>query len=75
MPYLFVSASSLVPTGYVGIHIETMIGDLCMRAGKDRVAVERGIVFIDEIDKIPAHLGSDGPDISGECVQQALLPV
>lgn len=75
VPWTFIAATSLVQTGYVGTRIETAVGTLYQAAGRERHAAERGIILIDEIDKIAAHGHSSGPDVSGEGVQQALLSV
>jgi ATP-dependent Clp protease ATP-binding subunit ClpX len=75
VPWVFVAATSLVQTGYVGTRIENVIGTLYQKCGRDRRLAERGIVLIDEIDKIAAHDGASGPDVSGEGVQQSLLSV
>jgi ATP-dependent Clp protease ATP-binding subunit ClpX len=75
VPWTFIAATSLVQTGYVGTRIETAIGTLFQAAGRERRAAERGIILIDEVDKIASHGRTSGPDVSGEGVQQALLSV
>ena len=72
VPLAMVSATSLVQTGYVGKKIDSIIADLVVAAQFDVAKAERGIVFIDEIDKVRQHGGS-GPDVSGEGVQEGLL--
>jgi ATP-dependent Clp protease ATP-binding subunit ClpX len=69
----FVSATSLVQTGYVGTSIDKAIESHYFRCGKNVQRAERSIIFIDEIDKIRSQASSDGPDVSGEGVQNALL--
>jgi ATP-dependent Clp protease ATP-binding subunit ClpX len=75
VPFTIVDATVLTEAGYVGEDIESLLTRLLQAADYDVVAAERGIVFIDEIDKI-ARKG-DNPsitrDVSGEGVQQGLL--
>lgn len=75
VPFAIVDATVLTEAGYVGEDIESILTRLLQAADYDVAAAERGIVFIDEIDKI-ARKG-DNPsitrDVSGEGVQQGLL--
>lgn len=69
-------AAPAVQAGYVGDDVESILTALLGVAGNDVAAAQRGIVFIDEIDKIARRstsLGSASRDVSGEGVQQALL--
>jgi len=77
VPFVIADATSLTEAGYVGDDVESMISMLVAAADGDIKLAERGIVFIDEIDKI-ARRGeststSSPRDVSGEGVQQALL--
>jgi len=75
VPLAIVDATVLTEAGYVGEDVESMLTRLLQAADYDKEKAERGIVFIDEIDKIARK--SDNPsitrDVSGEGVQQALL--
>ena len=77
VPFTIVDATVLTEAGYVGEDVESILSRLLQVADYDVPAAERGIVFIDEIDKI-ARKG-DNPsitrDVSGEGVQQALLKI
>lgn len=77
VPFTIVDATVLTEAGYVGEDIESLLTRLLQNADYDVKAAEKGIVFIDEIDKI-ARKG-DNPsitrDVSGEGVQQALLKI
>lgn len=75
VPFTIVDATVLTEAGYVGEDIESILSRLLQAADYNTEAAERGIVFIDEIDKIARK--SDNPsitrDVSGEGVQQGLL--
>ena len=75
VPFIVADATSLTEAGYVGDDVESMITMLLNAAGGDVSKAERGIVFIDEIDKIARKSESTSitRDVSGEGVQQALL--
>ncbi len=75
VPFCIADATVLTEAGYVGEDVESILSRLLQAADYNAQAAERGIVFVDEIDKIARK--SDNPsitrDVSGEGVQQALL--
>lgn len=72
VPFATVDATSLTEAGYVGDDVDSILVRLLQSADGDEKKAERGIVYIDEIDKIAVR-ESRGRDIGGEGVQQSLL--
>lgn len=77
VPFAMVDATSLTASGYVGDDVETIVSRLIEAAGGDIELAQRGIIYIDEIDKMAAkgENMSITRDVSGEDVQNALLKI
>lgn len=73
VPLSIADATSLTESGYIGDDIESVVSKLLAAAGNDVEKAERGIIFIDEIDKIARKKETTTRDVSGESVQQELL--
>ena len=73
VPLAIADATSLTEAGYIGDDIESVVSKLLAAAENDVEKAERGIIFIDEIDKIAKKKNTNSRDVSGESVQQGLL--
>lgn len=73
VPLAIADATSLTEAGYIGDDIESVVTKLLAAAGNDVEKAERGIIFIDEIDKIAKKRNANQRDVSGESVQQGML--
>ena len=78
VPITIADATEYTEAGYYGKDIEVMVGELLFKADHDIEAAQRGIIFIDEIDKVSrrshgARTGAGSRDIGGEGVQQSVL--
>ena len=73
VPLAIADATSLTEAGYIGDDIESVLSKLLAAADNDIEKAERGIVFIDEIDKLAKKRNASQRDVSGESVQQGLL--
>lgn len=78
VPFVIVDATSITEAGYVGEDVESILEKLLRNAGGDVAKAEKGIVYIDEIDKIAtenAENNSRSKDVGGRGVQEALLKI
>ncbi len=73
VPLAIADATSLTEAGYIGDDIESVVSKLLAAADNDVERAERGIIFIDEIDKIAKKKETHSRDVSGESVQQGML--
>ena len=73
VPLAIADATSLTEAGYIGDDIESVLSKLLAAADNDVEKAERGIVYIDEIDKIAKKKNANQRDVSGESVQQGML--
>ena len=73
VPLAIADATSLTEAGYIGDDIESVISKLLAEADNDIEKCEKGIVFIDEVDKIAKKKNFNSRDVSGEAVQQGML--
>ena len=75
VPLAITDATTLTEAGYIGDDVESILSKLLAVAGNDVEKAEKGIVFIDEIDKIAKKKETHSRDVSGEAVQQGLLKI
>lgn len=73
VPLAITDATSLTEAGYIGDDVESVLSKLLAAADNDVEKAERGIIFIDEIDKIAKKKSTNNRDVSGESVQQGML--
>jgi ATP-dependent Clp protease ATP-binding subunit ClpX len=73
VPLAIADATSLTEAGYIGDDIESVVSKLLAAAENDVERAEKGIIFIDEIDKIAKKKNTTSRDVSGESVQQGML--
>jgi ATP-dependent Clp protease ATP-binding subunit ClpX len=73
VPLAITDATSLTEAGYIGDDVESVVSKLLAAADNDVEKAERGIIFIDEIDKIAKKKNINNRDVSGESVQQGML--
>jgi len=73
VPLAITDATSLTEAGYIGDDIESVVSKLLAAADNDVEKAEKGIIFIDEIDKIAKKKNTSQRDVSGESVQQGML--
>ena len=73
VPLAITDATSLTEAGYIGDDIESVVSKLLAAADNDVEKAEKGIIFIDEIDKIAKKKNAHNRDVSGESVQQGML--
>jgi ATP-dependent Clp protease ATP-binding subunit ClpX len=75
VPFAIADATSLTENGYVGDDVESVVEKLYLAANKNIKRAEKGIIYIDEIDKLAADFESSRKDVGGAGVQQALLKI
>ncbi|GAA1798493.1 ATP-dependent Clp protease ATP-binding subunit ClpX [Luedemannella flava] len=73
VPFVVADVTSMTQAGYAGEDIESIFRRLVIAANGDITAAQRGIVFLDEVDKLARREATGGLDVSGEGVQQGLL--
>ena len=73
VPFAIADATTLTEAGYVGEDVENIVAKLVQAAGGDIERAQKGIIYIDEIDKIAKKHTSNQRDVSGESVQQGML--
>jgi len=73
VPLALTDATSLTEAGYIGDDIESVVSKLLAAAGNHVAKAERGIIFVDEIDKLAKKKNANQRDVSGEAVQQGML--
>jgi ATP-dependent Clp protease ATP-binding subunit ClpX len=74
VPFCIADATPLTQAGYVGEDVESIVAKLLRAAGNDPARAQKGIIYLDEIDKLARRMGHDR-DVSGEGVQQGLLKI
>jgi ATP-dependent Clp protease ATP-binding subunit ClpX len=74
VPFCIADATPLTQAGYVGEDVESIVAKLLRAAGNDPERAQRGIIYVDEVDKLARRVGHDR-DVSGEGVQQGLLKI
>lgn len=73
LPLVIEDATSLTSAGYVGLNVENCLARLYIQSNKNIELTQKGIVYIDEIDKIASHATGNFKDVGGESVQQSFL--